>query len=301
MTDTWLSHRERGSGFLIRLIVFLSLKIGQPVGRALLYPICLYFYFAAPKAKSASLDYLSRVQGRPARFADVFRHILTFARVILDRPFFLVGKFQKFKIDVHGMSIVENLRQRNQGCVLLGAHIGSFEVLRALAVEHDVAVKALMYPENSQRISGILNALNPGIANDIIPLGQKQSLISAKNFIDKGGMVGILGDRGLHGQRSVTASFLGKPAEIPIGALMLAGALRVPVVFFVGVYRGNRHYEIHFEEFAETLPVTRRSSPEDLGFWVEKYVQRLEHYCKLAPNNWFNFFDFWGQQNEDRS
>ena len=23
------------------------------------------------------------------------------------------------------------------------------------------------------------------------------------------------------------------------------------------------------------------------------YVARLEHYCRLAPYNWFNFYDFW--------
>jgi predicted LPLAT superfamily acyltransferase len=24
-----------------------------------------------------------------------------------------------------------------------------------------------------------------------------------------------------------------------------------------------------------------------------RYVERLEHYCRLAPYNWFNFYDFW--------
>ncbi len=23
------------------------------------------------------------------------------------------------------------------------------------------------------------------------------------------------------------------------------------------------------------------------------YAQRLEHYCRQAPYNWFNFYDFW--------
>jgi len=26
---------------------------------------------------------------------------------------------------------------------------------------------------------------------------------------------------------------------------------------------------------------------------VQKYVERLEHYCRLAPYNWFNFYDYW--------
>ncbi len=23
------------------------------------------------------------------------------------------------------------------------------------------------------------------------------------------------------------------------------------------------------------------------------YVERVEHYCRVAPYNWFNYFDFW--------
>ena len=28
---------------------------------------------------------------------------------------------------------------------------------------------------------------------------------------------------------------------------------------------------------------------------VAHFAQRLEHYCRLAPYNWFNFYDFWDQ------
>ena len=26
---------------------------------------------------------------------------------------------------------------------------------------------------------------------------------------------------------------------------------------------------------------------------LRRYAERLEHYCRLAPYNWFNFYDFW--------
>jgi len=26
---------------------------------------------------------------------------------------------------------------------------------------------------------------------------------------------------------------------------------------------------------------------------MQHYADRLTHYCRLAPYNWFNFFDFW--------
>ena len=27
--------------------------------------------------------------------------------------------------------------------------------------------------------------------------------------------------------------------------------------------------------------------------WMQRYAARLEHYCRQAPYNWFNFYDFW--------
>jgi len=26
---------------------------------------------------------------------------------------------------------------------------------------------------------------------------------------------------------------------------------------------------------------------------MQRYVARLEHYARLAPYNWFNFYSFW--------
>jgi predicted LPLAT superfamily acyltransferase len=25
----------------------------------------------------------------------------------------------------------------------------------------------------------------------------------------------------------------------------------------------------------------------------QRYAERLSHFCRIAPYNWFNFFDFW--------
>jgi len=27
---------------------------------------------------------------------------------------------------------------------------------------------------------------------------------------------------------------------------------------------------------------------------MRRYIARLEHNCRAAPFNWFNFYDFWG-------
>jgi predicted LPLAT superfamily acyltransferase len=50
---------------------------------------------------------------------------------------------------------------------------------------------------------------------------------------------------------------------------------------------------LHFDLFAESVSIDRRTRAADLQATVQRYSQRLEHYVHLAPFNWFNFYDFW--------
>jgi predicted LPLAT superfamily acyltransferase len=61
----------------------------------------------------------------------------------------------------------------------------------------------------------------------------------------------------------------------------------------VGLYRGGKRYEVHFE----MLSPAQSSRPADQAAWTEalmtRYAERVAHYCREAPHNWFNFYDFW--------
>lgn len=284
----WLKQRERGSGFLIRLIAWIALTLGRPAGRFLLYPICGYFISCSPTARRASRHYLGRVLGRRARLIDAFRHYHCFAATILDRVFFLTGRFGGYDITVHDADLLR------PGCILLGAHLGSFEVMRSLAInKRQLPLKVLMHTGNSQRLNAVIDALNPEIARSVLPLGRTDTMLRVKEWLDEGGMIGILGDRITHGDKLMPVPFLGGTAHLPAGPLLLAGVLKAPVVLFFGIYRGGRRYDIHFELLAETITLSRGARHDDLAPWLARYAARLEHYCREAPYNWFNFYNFW--------
>jgi predicted LPLAT superfamily acyltransferase len=73
----------------------------------------------------------------------------------------------------------------------------------------------------------------------------------------------------------------------------MADLLQRPVVLMIGVYRGGRRYEVHFEQLGDGAePLTRRRA-ERAEAMMRRYVERIEYYCRQAPFNWFNFYDFW--------
>ena len=103
----WLGQRERGSRLLMAVVVTLTLKVGRPVGRALLYPICAYFLLFSKRARVASRAYLARVLGRAPSWRERFRHYHCFAGQILDRVPLLAGDLDRFDCAIEGLELLE--------------------------------------------------------------------------------------------------------------------------------------------------------------------------------------------------
>jgi predicted LPLAT superfamily acyltransferase len=288
----WTARDEVGSMAMLRRIVWLARRLGRPLSRMLLGPVCLGFFLCRADARAASRAYLARVLGRPVRAPDVLRHFFTFGTTVLDRVYLLNDEADRFEIDIHGEEIVTEILAQGGGCLLLGAHHGSFEVLRLVGRKQpDLRVSLAMYEATGRKIGAALNAINPHLAPLIIGLGTPGAMIEIRDCLEQGGFVGMLADRTLASDTAVRVDFLGAPAAFPTGPARLAGLLRPPVVLMVGLFRGGNRYEIHFERLAGAT--AGAPDPSATSRLIACYVARLEHYCRMAPYNWFNFFDFW--------
>ena len=73
----------------------------------------------------------------------------------------------------------------------------------------------------------------------------------------------------------------------------MAALLRRPVVFMTGLYLGGNRYALHFEPLADFSAVAREQRDAAMQVAITRYAALLEQYCRKAPYNWFNFFDFW--------
>src|SRR5436305_10028688 len=290
----WLDCPERGSPVVLQLIHAIAVSIGRWAARLLLYPIALYFLISARVARRVSYDYLKRVRGRPAHWWHVFRHFHCFAATILNRVYLLTGAFQRIEIKFHHLEILHQQVESGQGCILLGSHLGSFEVLRALGVTRaEFPLKVLMDVVHNENITRFLDALNPEIASTVIVPDRPDTLLKVKESLDAGFLVGTLGDRPTSDGKTAKCQFLGAPATFPIGAILIAAMMHCPVILFFGLYHGGNRYEIFFERFTEKIVLNRNRRAEDIQYWTQRYVDRLEHYARLAPYNWFNFYPFW--------
>jgi len=291
----WVSRPERSNRLAIRFIVWVALTLGRRVARLFLYPISLYFLLFAGEARAASKQYLRKVLGCEPRIIDGFHHVHTFASTILDRVFLLNGRFDKFDVQAYLDDAAQTMIASRRGCILLGAHLGSFEIMRAYAHEiQGPPASVVMYEENARKLNAVLEAINPDLVQQVIGLGKIDSMLKVEQAFQRGEFIGILADRGMEqGGTSVTCDFLGESAKFPIGPLRIANIMKSPVFLMAGVYRGGNRYDLYLEQLVNMGALEGMSRDEALRQVMQRYVAGIERHCRNAPYNWFNFYDFW--------
>lgn len=284
--------------FWLRLMTWLSLKLGRGASRIVLLGIAAYFLAFAPTARRMSRGYLKRALQLDAagdvHWTALYRHFLCFASVIHDRVYLVNDRHELFDIRVHNQQLIDDLVAGGQGAFLIGAHLGSFEVLRAVGRRQPgLRVAIAMYEENARKINAALTAINPSAQQDVIALGHIDSMIHVHDLLAQGTVVGMLGDRSLHNDDTRQVDFFGEPAALPVGPFRMAALMKRPVLFMTGLYRGGNRYDIHFETLADFSAIAPHGRTLAVQAAMTRYAALLEHYCRAAPYNWFNFFDFW--------
>jgi predicted LPLAT superfamily acyltransferase len=278
-------------------MVWIAVSAGRPVARALLYPICAYYVLFSRHAYRAIQPYLIRALGRSIGRRDLYRQLHCFASTLLDRVYLLTGQGSHFDIEIRGLDVLKDRVARGQGCILLGSHLGSFEIVRAIGLsQRDIEIKVLMHEQHTPMLRDLFRDLNQEVADSVIQTGLPNAMLQVKECLDRGGVVGILADRLVNQNQATDCTFFGKLARFPAGTMRLASIVKVPVILFFGLYRGGKRYEIQFELFAEEITIDRQHRDQEVQQWTQHYAERLEHHCRLAADNWFNFYDFWEEQ-----
>jgi predicted LPLAT superfamily acyltransferase len=302
----WRERPEGGNRFWLALIRWVILHIGRGFAQLGMLPTSLYFFCVRGVERRASRAWLERIEAPRRGWLGVMIHIYTFAITIVDRVLLLAGREDELDIQAEGVdALVDTLRQ-GQGCLLLGSHLGSFEAIRVFARHAPPEcsqLKVVMDRNQNSLITRMLEEINPDIRQTVIDARQPgpQIILQASDVMAAGGMVAMLADRTYRSETALDVPFAGGMARFPVAPLAFAAALDAPVFLVFGLYAGRGRYRLVFERLERngSRPASRRARREQLNQWVAAYAQRLEHYARLYPYNWFNFYDFWNSDHSD--
>lgn len=300
----WAEVQESTFVAGIWLLYWLHRLAGRWPFRLCIYPVVFVYWLLRPAARTASLQYLQRLQaatgalGRRPRRLDTLRHFARFAETLLDKLLAVSGRYPLEQVHVEGREAVGTYVTSGQGGVFVTAHLGCMELGRALA-RHEVrlVMNILVHTRHARQFNRVLDRLDS--SNDVrllevTELGPATAVMLAER-VAAGEFIAVAADRvPVSGSRTAQIDFLGHPARLPVGPYVLAGLLKCPL-YLLACIREQGRYVVYLERLAERVELPRGRRDEALARYAEQYAQRLTMLLARSPYDWFNFFPFWDQ------
>ncbi|QTD94001.1 glycosyltransferase family 2 protein [Burkholderia anthina] len=306
-TRAWWRMPERGSRIGMALLALSCRWFGKGFTSFWLHPVVGYFLLTNRAARTASHAYFARLREAQAvpvpkpGWRSAYRHMLAFAQAGFDKFVAWSGRLDELDVSFDDSSAFDALAASGRGALVIGAHLGNLEMTRALALRDAHAkVTAIVYTEHAKRFTGVLAGANREFGKQLVEVSDfgPDTAMMMQSRIDAGELLVIVGDRvpPHDSGKTVDARFFDATASFAQGPYILAHALGCPVYLFFCL-KEQHGYRLYFEPFADRIELPRRERASHVAAWAQRYAARLEHYCRKAPYQWFNFFDFWARPN----
>lgn len=298
----WAHIGERGSALGLKFLASIYRLFGRHVCLVAMAPVILFFFLTGVEQRRGSRDYLQRIwradvlAKKPSLFLSL-RHFMAFGAAALDKLAAWTGNIPDGDIEDSFPDSLGEVRRSGRGAFFITAHFGNPEVIRAIGgLQKRARVNVLVHTIHAERFNALIASMEAGSRLRMIQVTEvgPDTAILLQTAIANGEIVVIVGDRiPVTGVKRVAwANFFGSPAPFPEGPHILASILKCPVYLLFCVRDGKRH-KVFFEHFADRIELPRKQREAAIRQSVERYAARLEHYVRLAPLQWFNFFDFW--------
>lgn len=290
------SGQSRGGVFGHWFFLTITRASGRALAYWVIYPVTLYFLITAPTARAASREFLRRALGPTDWLSSMirsYRHLLAFARTMVDRALFRTRGKTAFRYSEEGIHLIQEAAAAGKGAVLLTAHVGNWELAGGLlsgAAGEKLAIVA--YEGERERIAQFMKR-SGGPQFRIIDVGRDfLASLEMIRALRGGAVLAVHGDRPMGGQ-VIAVPFLGREARFPVGPFLLAAVSGAPLIATFSLQVGPAAYRFFANEPQRLSFTAGQSREAQLRVWVEQYVAVLESLVRQYPYQWFNFYDFW--------
>jgi predicted LPLAT superfamily acyltransferase len=295
------SGRSRGGGFGHALVHLFARVLGQRGCYAMLIPPTTAYFLRERDARRVIMDYWRRL--RPGLSRDraawmAWRHFYAFACILADR-FLLAARRDSVRFRNPGAARLDAGIRHPQGCILLSAHVGAWELAgRWLTVHPGARINIVMLKAEDPRVQAelerALGAHPFGIIDLRDPFAASLEIAAA---LRRGETCCMLGDRTAgSGRNVVSVPFLGERASFPTGPFIAAATTGAVIVPTFALKEGPGSYVLDADEPWTVTFTSRATRGAELEAAVARWAKRLEQVVRTHPLQWQNFYDFWGQR-----
>ena len=223
----------------------------------------------------------------------VVRNFYIFGKIVIDK--FAVWARGGDWIDIHveGTDFVEKFTNQEEGFMLLGAHVGNFELAGYAFSQQKKKIFTVSYDGENAALQANRQAKMSANNVEMVPVSVDSSHIFTLNTaLDEGNIVSMTCDRVWGSDKAHKSLFFGAEAKFPVGAFRLAAAKNVKTVALFAMKGWGRKYTVIVKPI-EVAEIEGEPAAKKAARLADSFAAALEEVLKRYPLQWFNFYDFW--------
>ncbi|UCD55416.1 MAG: lysophospholipid acyltransferase family protein [Candidatus Omnitrophota bacterium] len=252
----------------------------------------IYYLFARDDRRNLT-DNLKVILGTDDKKL-IERHIKSifrnFAKYLAD--FFRFGKLNRdyisSNITIEGRENIDRVLAKGKGAIMLGAHIGNWEMGAAVIASLGYPFYAIVLSHKDKQINDFFVHQRSIADVKIIAVGSQ--LKNCFRVLKKNSLVAIVGDRDFSGH-GVKADFFGRPAILPKGPAFFSLRIGSPIIPSFLLRMKDDTFKLVFEKPLEGKSTGNEEA--DIKNLMQKYLSVIEKYIKIFPDQWYAFKRVW--------
>jgi predicted LPLAT superfamily acyltransferase len=288
--------RSKGTALGYKIVFFVVSTFGLTPAYILLRFVAFYFLLFSWSSTKHIYRYFRHFHHYPVlkSYFLIYRNYFIFAQTILDKVVVMAGIDNKFTFDFDGEDNLRDMVKGGRGGILLSAHVGNWETAGHLLRRLDTRVNVVMYDGEHQQIKEYLQQVTGGRNLNVILIRPDMSHVYAMGeALQKNELICLHADRFLEGNKTILRTFLGEEAQFPQGPFLLSSSFKVPVSVVFAFKESSNHYHFYGSETMERSD--DESKVDFMDRLLSNFVNELEQKVKMYPEQWFNYFNFWGK------
>jgi len=286
--------KSRGTPLGYRIFVWVIRTFGIKAAYLLLRIVTAYFFFTSAKASKALYHLYHRKLGynRTRSVFKIYRNYFLLGQTLIDKVAVMSGINNPFTFHFDGEENLREINRLNKGGILLSAHIGNWDIAGHLFKRLESKINIVLYDGEHEQIKKYLQGVTGRpVVNIIVIKNDLSHIYAISEAFQKNELVCMHADRFIEGNKTMQVDFLGEKARFPMGPFLLAAKFRVPVSFVFAVKEKPLHYHLFSSPAADYSVYPKEEVMQKM---LNDFSAAMEEKTKRYPEQWFNYFPFWG-------